>query len=126
MRKKIDIWKNKETEKQLPEEKIDSLKESKKKIFINPKKNTVNEIKIEDGLIDKSQDDKVFGIYDPSEYDFNLNMWSTTKAEDVRASLKRLKKLNYQKLLMKFLKIFFYHFLIRQLVCRRMNSQVLN
>ena len=26
-------------------------------------------------------------------------MWSTTKAEDVRASLKRLKKLNYQKLL---------------------------
>ena len=49
---KIDIWKNKETEKQLPEEKIDSLKESKKKIFINPKKNTVNEIKIEDGLID--------------------------------------------------------------------------
>ena len=33
-----------------------------------------------------------FGVYDPEDFNFNLNMWSNTKAEDVRASIKRLKK----------------------------------
>ena len=31
--------------------------------------------------------------YDPADYDFNLNMWSSTSAEDVRASIKRLNKI---------------------------------
>ena len=38
---------------------------------------------------------KVYGIYDPSKNNFDLNMWTTTDAEDVKASIKRLKKLNY-------------------------------
>ena len=33
------------------------------------------------------------GIYEPANYDFNLNMWSKTKAEDLRSSLKRLNKI---------------------------------
>ena len=58
-------------------------------------------IKIEDSLNNKKRS-KVFGIYDPAENDFNLNMWSSTKAEDINASLKRLKKLNFLKQLIKF------------------------
>ena len=59
--------------------------------------NIKNEIQIESDQLDKKNEINVFGVYDPADYNFNLNMWSTTKADDVRASIKRLKKLNYQK-----------------------------
>ena len=36
---------------------------------------------------------KIFGIYDPEENNFNLNMWSETSAEDVRSSIKRINKI---------------------------------
>ena len=39
----------------------------------------------------------VYGIYEPASYDFDLNMWSTTKAEDLRSSLKRLNKVELSK-----------------------------
>ena len=55
-------------------------------------------IKIENGPLDISaKESKVFGIYDPAENDFNLNMWSSTKAEDIKASLKRLEKIKLSK-----------------------------
>ena len=34
---------------------------------------------------------------DPEKNDLNLNMWASTSAEDVRASLKRLKKIKLSK-----------------------------
>ncbi len=40
-----------------------------------------------------SQDIKIFGIYDPAENDFDLNMWSATEAEDVRSSVSRINKI---------------------------------
>ena len=39
------------------------------------------------------EDAKIFGIYDPAENDFNLNMWSKTRAEHVRSSMKRINKI---------------------------------
>ena len=36
---------------------------------------------------DKIDEVKVYGIYDPADYNFNLNMWSSTKADDLKASL---------------------------------------
>ena len=39
----------------------------------------------------------MFGIYEPANYDFSLNMWSRTNAEDLRSSLKRLKKIKLSK-----------------------------
>ena len=53
----------------------------------------INAIKIEDGPISKTNEEKNFGVYDPANYNFNLNMWSSTNAEDVLASIKRLKKI---------------------------------
>ena len=50
-------------------------------------------VKIEEGSTIESDNVKIYGVYVPAEYDFNLNMWSSTKAEDVRASIKRLKKI---------------------------------
>ena len=39
----------------------------------------------------------MYGIYEPASYDLNLNMWSTTKAEDLRSSLKRLNRIELSK-----------------------------
>ena len=89
----IDIW-NKE------------IKE-KSEIIIpenNPSNNTINSeifkksqtnenIKIENEILENSQDPKIFGIYDPAENNFNLNMWTQTEAEDVRSSFKRINKI---------------------------------
>ena len=32
-------------------------------------------------------------MYDPAEYNFNLNMWSATSAEDIESTISRLKKI---------------------------------
>ena len=94
---KIDIWENKKTNNQNSEKKIENNQDNENKIFLNINKINEKEITIEDGLINKSQEAKVFGIYEPSKYDFNLNMWSSTQADDVRASIKRLKKIKLSK-----------------------------
>jgi hypothetical protein len=98
---KIDIWKNdkeitklkKNEKKQV--DKIDSQElnlESIKKIELN------QNIKIEDGsLNENTKENKIFGIYDPADNDFDLNMWSSTKAEDIKSSLKRLEKIKLSK-----------------------------
>jgi len=95
----IDIWKNNKTKNQKIENKklnknIDSKKfdlESIKKIESN------QNIKIEDRSLNEEVGNKVFGIYDPADNNFNLNMWSSTKAEDIKASLKRIEKIKLSK-----------------------------
>ena len=43
--------------------------------------------------MESSENAKIFGIYDPAENNFDLNMWSQTEAENVRSSIKRIKKI---------------------------------
>ncbi len=57
----------------------------------------LDKIQIQDSFSDQSEEQKVYGIYEPANYDFNLNMWSTTKADDLRSSLKRLNKIELSK-----------------------------
>ena len=78
------------------------MKTSSSKENLNTLKQVIDKepeqtIQIENSIIENSEEPKVFGVYDPAEYDFNLNMWSTTKAEDIRASIKRIKKINLSK-----------------------------
>tara|TARA_B110001452_G_scaffold266599_1_gene273891 strand:- start:3164 stop:4900 length:1737 start_codon:yes stop_codon:yes gene_type:complete len=96
------------------EEEIDiwnKTKEEKSKVIIQKKKNlnTINnlqisnsnninnDIKIDDKISDSTKNIKIFGIYDPSENDFNLNMWSETEAEDVKSSFNRINKIKLSK-----------------------------
>ena len=97
----IDIWKKNNTEekqstqinKKIKKEETQKLNfDSIKTIELNQK------IEITDGsLKENSQEAKVFGIYDPADNDFDLNMWSSTKAEDIKSSLKRLEKIKLSK-----------------------------
>ena len=94
---KIDIWKNKK------EVVIDTSKKEDDDIKVKTKLQTsqtikaLEKIEIEEGSKIQSEDQIVFGIYEPADYDFNLNMWSSTKAEDLRSSLKRLNKIDLSK-----------------------------
>ena len=93
---KIDIWKNKK-------EATSSVSEpegEENKKNLNSSSQTIDaiqKIQIEEGSVIESNEQKVYGIYDPANYNFDLNMWSRTKAEDFRSSFKRLDKIELSK-----------------------------
>ena len=95
---KIDIWKNKKKNGNIDSNQSNTVnkKDDFKPNLAEPVEAN-QDILITDGAIDNSKEIKVFGVYDPADYNFNLNMWSTTKAEDVRSSIKRIKKINLSK-----------------------------
>jgi hypothetical protein len=90
----IDIW-NKEKK-----ENLDTTKSENKnlntaiesKISNTIKVNT--EIQIEKKILESSDKINIFGIFDPAENNFDLNMWSRTDAEKIRTSVKRISKIN--------------------------------
>ena len=96
---KIDIWNNKNKKQKTNVQEVTDEKNLQKLNLDSIKKIELNQnIKIEDSsLNNNSTQSKVFGIYDPAENDFNLNMWSSTKAEDIQAALKRIEKINLSK-----------------------------
>ena len=89
----IDIWnkENKENSYSNQNSNITNINESPQIIL---RTQTNNNIEIENKISKASQDIKIFGIYDPAENDFDLNMWSSTEAEDIRSSIKRINKIN--------------------------------
>ncbi len=111
----------------LSEEKID-IWDSKKKIVIDNAKpenadtqettnlkssqkvQSLKKIQIVEGSSIQIDEQKVYGIYEPANFDFNLNMWSTTKAEDLRSSLKRLNKIELSKSSNEILEVILFSF----------------
>ena len=93
---KIDIW-NKQNGKKIQED--SSLSEKKDNNsdeqinLIKKDKPFSQQILIEEALNKSNTEIEVFGIYDPAEFNFNLNMWSSTEADEIRASFKRLEKI---------------------------------
>ena len=89
----IDIWSKKEKKNPTTNESNnnDANKTIKSKIL--KKIDINNNIKIENEILENDRDIQIFGIYDPAENDFDLNMWSMTNAESVRSSIKRLNKI---------------------------------
>ena len=94
---KIDIWKNKSND-------TSEIIKTKEEISLtkpNPEAaqtiQAIEKIQIQEGAEIELDKQKVYGIYEPASYDLNLNMWSTTKAEDLRSSLKRLNRIELSK-----------------------------
>ena len=92
---KIDIWKNK---KEVSTESPKQNEKEKEKLSINASQTitTSEKIQIEESP-NQINTQRIYGIYEPADYDLNLNMWSTTEAKDLRSSLKRLNKINLSK-----------------------------
>ena len=90
---KIDIWQNKKKEASEELSKPENKEiEKKSKLSTQPLK-SVEKIQIQEGSSIQLNEQKVYGIYEPANYDLNLNMWSSTKAGDIKASLKRIQKI---------------------------------
>ena len=90
---KIDIWKNNKeisTESSKPEE-----NNTKQNFNLKSSQSikAVEKVEIQENLSIQENDQKVYGIFEPADFNFSLNMWTTTNAEDLRSSLKRLKKI---------------------------------
>jgi hypothetical protein len=94
---KIDIWKNK---KEINTEKLQPNEKETQKTFGLQSSETLKaleKIQIQERSSIQLEEQKVYGIYEPASYDFDLNMWSTTKADDLKSSLKRLNKIELSK-----------------------------
>ena len=89
----IDIWKKeiKKNSQSVEQENNISTNSINSNILKLPEFN--ENIKIEGEKLEVSKDIKIFGIYDPAENNFDLNMWSLTEAEKVRSSFKRINKI---------------------------------
>ncbi len=88
----IDIWKKEIKEKSNTTKNSDNSNVlNKSNLFKTSQTN--NNIKIENTILDGSQDVKIFGIYDPAENNFDLNMWTETEAEKFRSSFNRINKI---------------------------------
>ncbi len=90
---KIDIWQNKKTNpNELSKSETNEVKENNN-IKSSQTIKASEKIQIEESSSNQIDVQKVYGIYDPGNFDFNLNMWSRTSADDLRSSLKRLNKI---------------------------------
>ena len=109
---KIDIWKT--NKKENSQNSIPNLpSKEKNKINNNLSSQTIEsleKIEIQEGSEIQSDDKKVYGIFEPANFDFNLNMWSNTTAEDLRSSLKRLNKIDLSKSSKEILEIILFSF----------------
>jgi hypothetical protein len=95
----IDIW-NSKNKKQTNQSKTQVEKKEIQKLNLESIKSIeINQnIEINDSSLKEiTNEAEVFGIYDPAENDFSLNMWSATKAEDIKSSLKRIEKIKLSK-----------------------------
>ncbi len=94
---KIDIWKNEKSPTTENSQKIKNDKEKKPNLNSTQTIQSSEKIQIQEGLQIQTDEQNVYGIYDPENFNFNLNMWSSTKAEDLTSSLKRLNKIDLSK-----------------------------
>ncbi len=107
---KIDIWKNKKdpVNNSIPKEENDTKENINLKKLQTIKAN--DQIQIEEGSTIQSEESNVYGIYEPANYDLSLNMWSKTKADDFRSSLKRLEKIELSNSSNEILEIILFSF----------------
>ena len=107
---KIDIWKN-NTKK-----KIETSNSSTQAAQENDNTKAANiiesptKIQIEENNELIAVKENIYGIFEPANYDLNLNMWSNTKADELRSSLKRLEKIKLSKSSEEILEIILFSF----------------
>ncbi len=93
----VDIWKkesNKTEAKDLKKE--NESNQNSSSININ-KKNLEEGIEISDTVFKTTLENKIFGIFEPEENNFNLTMWSKTDKKELIEILKRIEKIKLSR-----------------------------
>ena len=88
----VDIWENKEKKNNINKDQETIIINSP--IILEDEEETsgdISEQKISD------QTEKLIGIIDPEENDFNLSMWSSSDGNEIKSTFKRINKLKLSK-----------------------------
>ncbi len=96
----VDIWniEKKKIEDKLPSEETaitnetSENKKSESDIYSLQSKKTVDSIKLDNSL--KSSEIKIYGLFDPKDYDLDINMWSNSNGDQLKNIFSRLNKIN--------------------------------
>ena len=94
----VDIWKKNSQDKSInsknsqPDKKINENKIDFKKINSNFKN-----IEIDNTLSKSTLEVKLYGIFDPDQNNFDLNMWASSESKEIKKTLLRISKLNLSK-----------------------------
>jgi len=94
---KIDIWKNNNLKESDVKKKESEKTQKKSNLEPSQTIKAIDKIQIQESSEIQSDEQKVYGIYEPANYNFNLNMWATTKPEELRSSLKRINKIDLSR-----------------------------
>ena len=94
----VDIWKKNSQDKSInsknsqPDKKINENKIDFKKTNSNFKN-----IEIDNTLSKSTLEVKLYGIFDPDQNNFDLNMWASSESKEIKKTLLRISKLNLSK-----------------------------
>ncbi len=88
----IDIWKkNKKAGSNIEKKEIRNETSNIYQSNINKNKNS--SFKIQEDNFEKFEETKLYGLFDPDENNFSINMWSNTNAVDFKNIINRINKL---------------------------------
>ena len=90
----VDIWSIDQTK---VEEKINTEKENNALKDTNNTQTTNQLVSIEEDQKLAEETKKLYGIYDPAENDFSLNMWEISSKEKILKIVDKISKLNLSK-----------------------------
>jgi len=91
----VDIWSKDKATNILDKKKIEAKEEINSIELGNNK--SEQSIEIIESISDKTLETKLYGIFDPDENNFNLTMWSYSKAGDIKEIISRIGKLKLSK-----------------------------
>ena len=106
----IDIWNKEKKEKSTINNSENNISNTSINSEVFKSNNITNDIKVENNILDVTKEIKIFGIYDPAENDFDLNMWSPSDADDIRSSIKRINKIRLSNTAKKLFESTFFSF----------------
>ena len=87
----VDIWKK--NKQNLPNKPNTEKKLDDSNIYkANLKKNLNQQIQIQEEKFKEFEQAKLYGLYDPGENNFTINMWGNTDAEEFTNIIKRINK----------------------------------
>jgi len=90
----VDIWNKENTNKKPSNQIVTDDKASVKKKISLKKINSSQEIQVVNKLDGLGETKNLFGIFDPEENNYTLDMWSNTHGKEIKAVFKRINKIN--------------------------------
>ena len=88
----VDIWKNNNQKKNSQNPTLTNDGVSSNSIFKRDREKK-EKLFIEENIENREEDIKVYGIYDPEDNDFKLQMWANTQPQEIKKIVKRIDKL---------------------------------